>query len=216
MKKTTFKKVLCIILGVMLLCSLAACGSKEQSGTTAPGSAVQTTKAADESKSNGTEESGKTLVVYFSATGSTKRVAEVIAQKLGADIFEIEPADPYTSDDLNYNNKESRVSLEHDDETKRAVELKKDTPDGWEDYDTVYIGYPVWWGISAWPADSFVQKNSFEGKTVVPFCTSASSALGDSANLLSKKADGGLWHAGKRFGSQASESEVSAWVEEIK
>ena len=213
MKNLKFKKVLCVVLGLVLLFALAACGSKNGTDTTtAASTAAQTTE--DESKS--AENGGKTLVAYFSATGSTKRVAEVIAKKLGADLFEIEPATPYTDDDLNYRNKESRVSLEYADETKRGVELKKDTPDGWGNYDTVYIGYPIWWGISAWPVDSFVQKNSFEGKTVIPFCTSASSGLGDSASLLSKKADGGSWQEGKRFSSRADESDVSAWLEEIK
>lgn len=218
MKSTSIKKAICVILTLVLLFAFAACGAKDDGSTTAAAEpTAQTSEAQNTEAESGTpEKGGKTLVVYFSATGSTKRVAEIIAKQLGADIFEIEPENPYTDDDLNYRNGSSRVSLEHEDEAKRVVALKKDTPDNWQDYDTVFVGYPVWWGISAWPTDSFVQKNSFEGKTVVPFCTSASSPLGDSASLLSKKADGGNWQEGKRFSSGAGESEISAWLEEIK
>lgn len=218
MKNKTFKKDLCVVLGLALIFALAACGAKDGGSTTSAAEpSAQTSEAqSTEAESGAPEKDGKTLVVYFSATGSTKRVAEVISKQLGADLFEIEPENPYTDDDLNYRDSSSRVSLEHEDEAKRVVALKKNTPDNWEDYDTVYIGYPVWWGISAWPTDSFVEKNSFEGKTVIPFCTSASSSLGDSASLLSKKANGGNWQEGKRFSSGAGEGEISAWLEEIK
>ena len=95
---------------------------------------------------------GKTLVVYFSATGNTESAANYIAQATGGDLFELEPAEPYTDEDLNYNNDNSRVSREHEDESLRNVELVADTVENWDDYDTVFIGYPIWWGIAAWPA----------------------------------------------------------------
>lgn len=126
---------------------------------------------------------GKTLVVYFSATGNTESAANYIAQATGGDLFELEPAEPYTDEDLNYNNDNSRVSREHEDESLRNVELVADTVENWDDYDTVFIGYPIWWGIAAWPVDSFVEANDFTGKTVIPFATSASSGLGQSGKL---------------------------------
>lgn len=120
---------------------------------------------------------GKTLVVYFSATGNTESAANYIAQATGGDLFELEPAEPYTDEDLNYNNDNSRVSREHEDESLRNVELVADTVENWDDYDTVFIGYPIWWGIAAWPVDSFVEANDFTGKTVIPFATSALSLI---------------------------------------
>ena len=136
---------------------------------------------------------GKTLVVYFSATGNTESAANYIAQATGGDLFELEPAEPYTDEDLNYNNDNSRVSREHEDESLRNVELVADTVENWDDYDTVFIGYPIWWGIAAWPVDSFVEANDFTGKTVIPFATSASSGLGQSGKLLAELAGTGDW-----------------------
>ena len=124
------KKIIPLLVSALMLLSLAACGSK----TTTP----ETTTAP--------AASGKTLVIYFSATGNTKAAAEAIAAATGGDLLELEPAEPYTSADLDYNNADSRVSREHDDETLRDVALKTTTVANWADYDTVYIGYPIWWG----------------------------------------------------------------------
>ncbi len=157
----------------------------------------------------------KKLVVYFSATGSTKKAAEYIAKAAGADLFEIEPAAPYTSADLNWNDSNSRVSKEHDNPADRAVELKSSDVPNWEQYDTVWIGYPIWWGIAAWPVNSFVQANDFTGKTVIPFCTSASSSLGESGKLLATDAETGTWLDGVRFSSGVSEETVTEWVKNI-
>ena len=144
-----------------------------------------------EQEKNTTKSGSKTLVVYYSAQNHTKAVAEKIAQNLNADIFEIEPEEKYSEEDLNWTNRNSRVSKEHDDESLRNIKLKKDTVDNWNDYDTVLIGYPIWWGIAAWPVDTFVKANDFNGKTVIPFCTSTSSGLGQSGKLLEKEANGG-------------------------
>lgn len=157
--------------------------------------------------------SGNVLVVYYSATGSTRAVAETISETLNGDLFEITPAQPYTSDDLNWNNASSRVSREHDDESLRDVELTATTVDNWDDYDTVFIGYPIWWGIAAWPVDGFVSANDFTGKTVIPFATSSSSSMGQSGELLAELAGTGNWQAGQRFSSGASASSVRAWAE---
>ena len=156
--------------------------------------------------------SGKILVAYFSATGSTKAVAETIADELGADLFEITPTEPYTSDDLNWTVDGSRVNREHDNEALRDIALTQTTPANWEDYDTVLIGYPIWWGIAAWPVNNFVKGNDFTGKTVIPFATSASSGMGRSGTLLEEMANGGTWQSGQRFSSGASNSTVRAWA----
>ena len=157
-------------------------------------------------------EGGGVLVVYYSATGSTEAVAGYIADALDGDTFAIVPAEPYTSDDLNWTNSESRVSREHDDPSLRTMELTETTVDGWDSYDTVFIGYPIWWGIAAWPTDNFVKANDFTGKTVIPFCTSSSSGLGESGELLAGLAGTGDWQEGQRFRSGASQSDVQAWV----
>ena len=159
-----------------------------------------------------TTTSSKTLVVYFSASGSTKAVAETIADELDADIFELVPTQPYSSDDLNWTVSGSRVNREHDDESLRDIALTQTTPANWDDYDTVLIGYPIWWGIAAWPVNNFVKDNDFTGKTVIPFCTSSSSGLGQSGDLLENMANGGTWQSGQRFSSGASASSVREWA----
>ena len=170
-------------------------------------------------ESEGTEREetagGRTLVVYYSAGGHTEAVANVIAETAGADLFELEPTKAYTSDDLNYNNDNSRVSREHENEDLRNVELVSTTVENWDSYDTVLIGYPIWWGIAAWPVNSFVEDNDFTGKTVIPFCTSASSGLGKSGELLAEMAGSGDWQEEIRFRSNVSEEDVNTWVESL-
>lgn len=161
---------------------------------------------------NTDSQSGKALVVYYSGSGHTEQVAQYIAQAADAEIFEITPAEPYSSADLNYNDQNSRVSREHDDESLRDVALTTTTVDGWDDYDTVFIGYPIWWGIAAWPVNGFVKANDFTGKTVIPFATSASSGMGQSGTLLAEMAGTGNWQDGQRFRSSASADEVNEWV----
>lgn len=157
----------------------------------------------------------KILIVYYSASGSTERVAKEMANNLNADLFEIEPKDEYTSDDLNWSNSNSRVSREHNDESLRNVELKTTVVNNFDSYDTVLIGYPIWWGIAAWPVDTFVKNNDFTNKTVIPFCTSASSGLGQSGKLLENEAKGGNWQEGHRFSSSASSSNIKEFTDSI-
>ena len=162
-----------------------------------------------------TTSNGKILVVYYSATGSTKNVAERIAVNLNADLFEIEPVDEYTSNDLNWNDSDSRVSKEHADESLRNVELKTTTVDNWKEYDTILIGYPIWWGIAAWPTNTFVIANDFTGKTVIPFCTSSSSGIGESGKLLAKETNSGNWQEGYRFNSNPSDADIKTFTDSI-
>ncbi len=161
------------------------------------------------------ENNGKVLVVYFSAQNHTEAVAQRIAENLGADVFEITPVEEYTSDDLDWTDSNSRVSREHDDESLRNVELETTTVENWDSYDTVLIGYPIWWGIAAWPVDTFVKANDFNGKTVIPFCTSSSSGLGESGELLQEEANGGNWQEGQRFRSNPSDSDIDEWTQSL-
>ena len=155
-------------------------------------------------------------MVYYSAQNRTEAVAEQIAQNLGADIFEIQPVDEYTSSDLNLNDQNSRVTREYEDESLRNTELESTTVENWDEYDTVLIGYPIWWGIAAWPVDTFVKANDFNGKTVIPFCTSSSSGLGQSGELLAEEANGGNWLEGHRFRSNPSDSDIQEWTDSIQ
>lgn len=154
-------------------------------------------------------------MVYYSATGNTEAVAGYIAEATGGDLFKLEPVEPYTDADLNWTDENSRVTQEHEDESLRDVELVADTVDNWDSYDTVFIGYPIWWGIAAWPVDGFVEANDFTGKTVIPFCTSSSSGLGQSGELLAELAGTGDWQEGQRFRSSASQEDVTEWVDSL-
>ena len=187
--------------------------TEAESSLTAAEETTSEETSVEEESTEGAE--GKTLVVYFSATGNTERVAEMIAETTGGDLFELEPADPYTDEDLNYNDENSRVSQEYADESLRNVELVATTMEGFDEYENVFVGYPVWWGIAAWPVNTFIEANDFTGKTVIPFCTSASSGLGESGELLAELAGTGDWLEGMRFRSGASEEDVVTWVESL-
>lgn len=205
------KKLAALLLSVVLVLSLAACGSanKPASSTTQPESS---STAPAESEPETQPETGKTLVVYYSASGNTERVAKDIAEAAGADLFEIVPTEVYTSEDLNWTNPDSRVSREHDDESLRDVPLTTTEVPDWDSYDTVFIGYPIWWGIAAWPVDTFVKNNDFTGKTVIPFATSSTSGMGQSGSLLADMAGTGEWQEGQRFSSGVSSDDVQSWV----
>ncbi len=149
----------------------------------------------------------KMLVVYYSwSNGNTKRIAEQLAAATNADIARIDTAQPYTG------SHEEVV-----EQGQREVEVGfmpqiKPLSVNISDYDVIAIGYPIWWGIAAWPVDNFVKGNDFTGKTVIPFCTSASSGLGDSGSLLEEMAGTGDWQEGHRFSSGASDADAADWV----
>ena len=224
--KITWKKLLTLSLAAVMALSLAACGGNDSSADdqsanqtqeeAAPPADTEENTAAPESSGDGAEAAdGNVLVVYYSASGNTETAANYIAQATGGDIFEITPAEPYTSDDLNWTDENSRVSREHEDESLRDVELTTTEVENWDSYDTVFIGYPIWWGIAAWPVDGFVEANDFSGKTVIPFCTSSSSGLGQSGELLAQLAGTGDWQEGQRFRSSASQEDVNEWVDSL-
>ena len=215
------KKIISMLLvGVMAFGLLAGCGcqteteennaQQEAQTETSEDAASEETGASDETGASAGE--GKTLVVYYSATGNTEAVANTIAEATSGDLFELEPAEPYTDADLDWTDGNSRVSVEHENEEERDVELVADTVENFDDYDTIFIGYPIWWGIAAWPVDTFIEANDFTGKTVIPFATSSSSGLGESGELLEEMAGTGEWLEGERFRSGASEADVQDWV----
>ncbi len=201
--KRTWKIAGALLLALTLIFSLAACGNTDSDAKSSGNAAV---------KSN-----TKTLIVYFSNSGNTERVAKTVAAATGADLFEIEAEEAYTEEDLNWMDANSRVNREHDNESLRNIALKQSTAPNWKDYDTIYIGYPIWWGIAAWPVSSFVSANDFSGKTVYTFCTSSSSDLGDSASLLQAAAgEKGDWKESVRFQSSVSDSEIRTWVDSLQ
>ncbi len=202
--------VLIIVIGVVAYFLINNNQKNEENNQT------NETTQKEESSESTTNVGSNVLVVYFSAQGHTKEVAEKIADNLNADIFEITPANPYTEEDLDYNNDNSRVSREYEDESLRDVELETTEVPNWSDYDTVLIGYPIWWGNSAWPINSFVKANDFTGKTVIPFCTSASSSIGQSDEELAEEAGTGNWEEGHRFSSNPSDSDIKSWTDSLK
>ena len=206
------KKIISLFMVLTMVLSLAACSTNQSPSESTPEEQPDSSAEAQQP----TDEAGKTLVVYYSATGNTENVANYIATATGGDLFELEPAEPYSDADLNWTDDNSRVVREHDDESLRDIELVADTVENWDSYDTVFIGYPIWWGIAAWPVNGFIEANDFTGKTVIPFCTSSSSGLGESGELLAEMAGTGDWQEGQRFRSGASESDVAAWVESFE
>ena len=213
-----------LIAGVMAAGLLSGCGASEDTQDQSD-SAAQSDQAADESSSDteantedtsdGGASDGKTLVVYYSATGNTEAVANYIADATGGDLFEIEPVEPYTDADLDWTDDNSRVSQEYADESLRDVELVSTTVEGFDEYENIFVGYPIWWQVAAWPVNQFIENNDFTGKTVIPFCTSASSGIGDSGQLLEEMAGTGNWLEGQRFRSSVSEEDVVAWVDSL-
>ncbi len=214
-----------VIAVIVIIAAVAGFAIYRNSSTESNNNTQRSTEVANTNKENtstneNNEENNNTtisanskiLVVYYSAQTHTRRVAERIAKNLNADTFEIVPVDVYSEDDLNWTNSNSRVSKEYNDESLRDIKLKSTSVPNWEDYDTVILGYPIWWAIAAWPTDTFVKANDFTGKTVIPFCTSYSSGIGQSDKLLKNEAKGGDWKSGQRFYQDVDLSEVDKWT----
>lgn len=223
-----FVKVL--ISGIAAVTLLAGCGSAAgtSSSTASASSASSASSTVSEAQagsvsspaeassvSSGASGSGKVLVAYFSASGNTKNIAEMIANDTGADTFEITPADPYTDEDLDWSDDDSRVNKEHEDESLQDVELTTTEVPDWDSYTTVFLGYPIWWQDASWVVNNFVKDNDFTGKTVIPFCTSSASGIGESGQHLEEMAGTGDWQEGQRFSSSASEEDVQTWIDSL-
>ena len=154
----------------------------------------------------------KILTAYFSASGTTKKVAERMAQAIGADLFEIAPSKPYTRADLNWMDKKSRSTVEMQDRSSRpAMAAKPDL----SSYDVILVGFPIWWYREPSIIDTFMESADFTGKTVVPFCTSGGSGLGDSARNMQALAPAAKVQDGKRFSASASAEDLKKWAEQF-
>ena len=210
------KMIIGIVVGIVGLAAIGVAAtmiltSRNNKESSESGNTAQISNNTGEN----TQVSGKVLVAYYSAQNHTKNVAEKIARNLGADTFEIIPQEVYTAEDLDWTADDSRVNREHNDESLRDIALVSTDVPNWEDYDTILIGYPIWWGIAAWPVDNFVKDNDFSDKIVIPFCTSTSSGLGQSGELLKQMANGGNWQIGHRFSSSATDAEIKTWTDSL-
>lgn len=210
-----------------LLFALTACGSQsngtDNADSTAEPSVLQTDEAQavssvpssekeeDEQADAEPESNAKILVAYFSATGTTKTLAEYAADAMAADLYEIIPEEPYTDEDLDYGNDQSRSSLEMNDPDARPS--ISGNVENMEQYDIIFLGYPIWWGDSPRIIASFVESYDFSGKTIVPFCTSGGSGIGSSAkNLHGLAASDVTWLDGERLKSASSREDIVNWI----
>ena len=209
------KRGLVLLTAFLLLWALAACGGSPDSpdpSQTVQGELLpQEETAAQPEKPEPAEDEPRVLVACFSATGNTREVARHLEAVLGADLYEILPEDPYTSEDLDYRSDECRANLEQNDPAARPA--IRGGVDNMGDYDAVFLGYPIWWGQAPKILHTFLESYDFTGKTIVPFCTSGSSGIGSSAENLRPLAPGADWLEGQRFEAGASREEVAAWVE---
>ena len=221
------KKIFTLLLMVVMVFSLVACSggnSETESNSNADSSqsmseesTVSDTDVPDETQETEPSENpepesedSKILVAYFSATGNTGRIAQQLAEELGADIYEIVPETPYTSDDLNYSDSNSRSSVEMDDPDARPG--ISGSVENMEQYGVVLIGYPIWWGEAPRIMSTFIENYDFSGKTLAAFCTSSSSGFGRSDSVLRESADAASWLEGIRFSSGASDEEILEWA----
>ncbi len=155
----------------------------------------------------------KTLVAYFSASGVTKKVAEKIAGVTGADLFEIVPEVPYTKADLNWMNRKSRSSVEMKDRSSRPAISSR--IDDISVYDRIFVGFPVWWYREPSIIDTFMESYDFSGITVIPFCTSGSSGIGDSGRNMGELAKGAAVKEGKRLSARVKEADIKSWTDSV-
>ena len=217
------KKWIAIIIMLAVSMSLIACGENKKSTKTSisdseNGSSTETTVSKSEATTDGNSEETKStevkvLVAYFSATGTTKGVAERIADGLNADRYEIVPKQPYTDDDLNYRDSNSRSTVEMNDPDARP-EISGSV-ENMDQYDIVFLGYPIWWYDAPRIMSTFVESYDFSGKTIVPFCTSGGSGIGSSALNLEKLTSGATWLDGNRLSGSASQDTVMEWVNSL-
>lgn len=153
------------------------------------------------------------LIAYFSASGVTAQLAKTLQKVTGGDLYEIRPAQPYTSADLNWNDKHSRSSVEMNDKTARPAIAEPVAGAG--QYDTVFVGFPIWWYEAPRIVQTFLESGDFSGKTIVPFATSGGSGLGKTAAILQKSCPAAKILSGKRLSGAASVEEVASWVQSL-
>ena len=208
------KRLFALLIAVVLVFCLTACGGGTSENTEESSTETAAESSSDETAAEAPQNTSDVLVIYFSMTGTTKGVAEKIASITEADLYEIKAAQEYTSDDLDYDNKDSRTTHEQNDPTARP-EIGSD-PVSLEGYKTVYIGYPIWWGQEPRIMDTFVESQNFDGITVIPFCTSGSSSIGNSGKNLADNAGSGNWLDGQRFDGSVSEEDLQTWIDGLQ
>ena len=220
------KKLVLLVLILMFAAICAGCGNTQAQATPAPAMETESNdetpipeqeqnpvNASDTEAPPPEAEAGNTvLVVYFSATGTTRGVAERIAALTGADLIEIIPAQPYTAEDLNYNDRSTRATVEQNTPDARPEIASDISLDG---YTTIYLGYPIWWGQAPRIMSTFVESHDFAGITVIPFCTSGSSDISQSDDTLAGQAGSGNWLQGRRFDANVSDDTLLAWIIEM-
>ena len=213
------KRKISVMAAFLLAIGLTACGKNESQVSADTTQNIQTESSVEVEEASSeetgiTNEDSDVLVVYFSATGTTKDVAEKIASITGADTYEIKAAQEYTDADLDWNDSTSRTTKEQNDPSVRPeIGSEAVSLDG---YTTIYIGYPIWWGEEPRIMDTFAESYDFEGKTVIPFCTSGSSDIGRTGQNLADNAGSGTWIEGRRFGAGASEDEIRSRIDDLQ
>ena len=217
------KKAIAILLSLTMILGLTACGNSA-SKTKQPSTedtfveSKADTESAEtstnmENTDNQDAQEHKILVAYFSATGTTKGVAEHIANGLNADIYEIVPEEAYTDADLDYNDNNSRTTIEMNDPDARPA--ISGSVENMEQYDIIFVGYPIWWGEAPRIVSTFMESYDFSGKTIVPFCTSGGSGIGSSASNLERLTSGATWLDGQRLNGSDSQDTVMEWVNSL-
>ncbi len=211
MKK--IKTLLTIIMVFTMAFVLPACGSTAETEESSKTGSVDADSTNKENTSEDAAVHSDVLVAYFSATGTTKGVAEKIASITGGDLYEILASEPYTADDLNYNDRSTRATVEQDDKAARPEIGSEEI--SLEGYTTIYLGFPIWWGEEPRILDTFVEKYSFEGITIIPFCTSGGSGIGRSGSNMEELAGSGTWLDGERFSGNVSEADLQSWIDSL-
>ena len=227
------KKLTALIMTILMGASLTACGGisssaetnstvsqssqtaekTEGSDTTVSATGSKETQETDSDSDQTAETGSNVLVAYFSATGTTKGIAQEVASALNADLYEIVPQEPYTDKDLNYNDDNSRSTIEMNNPSARPA--ISGSVENIKQYDIVFLGYPIWWGDAPRIISTFVENYDFSGKTIVPFCTSGGSGIGSSGSNLEKLTSSATWLSGKRFSRNSSHAEIVDWLNSL-
>lgn len=229
------KKLTTIFLAMLMAFAFAACSGNNGKINLNPSSAESPSNAASSDTSaqnssavpdnsqtgdssrpatDNSADAGKILVAYFSATHTTEGVAKTISDILGADLYEITPEQPYTDADLNYHDDQSRSTIEMNDPDARPAIAG--SAENMDQYDIVFLGYPIWWGEAPRILSTFVESYDFSGKTIVPFCTSGGSGVGSSAKNLENLSSGAAWLSGTRLDGGASRSSIEEWIDGLE
>ena len=209
------KRIVTLILGILLMCFFVACGNGAQQEADPPvQQETETTENQGDSATDTAGDASQSIVVYFSGTGNTKQVAETMAAALGTKALEIVPEEPYTEADLNYNDDDCRANQEMQDENARPG-IGSDLSEVSE-YETVYLGYPIWWGTAPRIIQTFMDSYDLSGKTVYTFCTSGGSGIDQSVSDLKETYQEVNIAGGHRFSRNDTQETIQAWLDSLK